>query len=149
MIDNNKPTSNHDIIKEIIAISNLLLYFKLLLFLRVFRSFGIYFAIIIGVPKKVFPFLVVLLFVFLGFAHAFFVLLKASEPQPTFNSSSIPLVFDNESDNPWNTATQFRPVYENGTIGSTSTYVELTHEENHFEEFGGSLLTTFFILVGK
>jgi hypothetical protein len=59
------------------AITYLLLYLKFLLFFRVFQSFGIYFAIIIGVAKKVFPFLVVLFFILLGFAHAFFTILKS------------------------------------------------------------------------
>src|SRR5205814_1276267 len=45
---------------EITAISILLLNFKFLLFFQVFQSYGKYFAIIIGVAKEVFPFLVVL-----------------------------------------------------------------------------------------
>src|SRR5206468_7043790 len=62
-----------------ISLSNFLLNFKFLLFFRVFPSFGKYFVIIIGVAKEVFPFLVVLWFIILGFAHAFFILLRSSE----------------------------------------------------------------------
>src|SRR3954452_17621737 len=56
----------------LVAISIILLSFKFLLFFRVFKSYGIYFAIIIGVAKTVFPFLVLLFFIVLGFALAFF-----------------------------------------------------------------------------
>lgn len=135
MIDNEKSTSNYDIIKGIIAISNLLLYFKLLLFLRVFKSFGIYFAIIIGVPKKVFPFLVVLLFVFLGFAHAFFTLLRATDPSSDSSSTSNPSPTSNPS----------------STLNSTPTSNSSSTDDNKdkFNEFGSSLLTIFYILIGR
>ncbi|CAB4444874.1 unnamed protein product [Rhizophagus irregularis] len=135
MIDNEKSTSNYDIIKGIIAISNLLLYFKLLLFLRVFKSFGIYFAIIIGIPKKVFPFLVVLLFVFLGFAHAFFTLLRATDPSSDSSSTSNPSPTSNPS----------------STLNSTPTSNSSSSDDNKdkFNEFGSSLLTIFYILIGS
>ncbi|CAG8609704.1 4044_t:CDS:2 [Rhizophagus irregularis] len=42
------------------------------------ESFGIYFAIIIGVAKRVFPFLVLLFFIVLGYAQAFFIVLKSN-----------------------------------------------------------------------
>src|ERR1044071_6306114 len=65
----------------IAAISNLLMNFKFLLFFRVIQSFGIYFAIIIGVARKVFSFLMILLFIVSGFAHAFYILLRSTDPQ--------------------------------------------------------------------
>jgi hypothetical protein len=52
-----------DIIKGVISISSLLLYL----------------IIIVGVTKKVFPFLVVLFFILLGFAHAFFIVLRSED----------------------------------------------------------------------
>ncbi|CAG8611230.1 7775_t:CDS:2 [Rhizophagus irregularis] len=60
------------------AISIILLSFKFLLFFRVFKSYGIYFAIVIGVAGKVFPFLVLLFFIVLGYAQAFFIILKSN-----------------------------------------------------------------------
>ncbi|PKY56327.1 hypothetical protein RhiirA4_476554, partial [Rhizophagus irregularis] len=60
------------------AISIILLSFKFLLFFRVFKSYGIYFAIVIGVARKVFPFLVLLFFIVLGYAQAFFIILKSN-----------------------------------------------------------------------
>jgi hypothetical protein len=60
------------------AISIILLSFKFLLFFRVFESYGIYFAIIIGVAKRVFPFLVLLFFIVLGYAQAFFIVLRSN-----------------------------------------------------------------------
>ncbi|PKC68902.1 hypothetical protein RhiirA1_533856 [Rhizophagus irregularis] len=62
----------------LMAISIILLSFKFLLFFRVIESFGIYFAIIIGVAKRVFPFLVLLFFIVLGYAQAFFIVLKSN-----------------------------------------------------------------------
>ena len=51
--------------------------FKFLIFFRVFQFFGVYCAIATGVFKKVFPFVIVLLFfAIFGFACAFFILLR-------------------------------------------------------------------------
>ena len=71
------------------AISIILLSFKFLLFFRVFKSYGIYFAIIIGVASEVFPFLVVLLFIIMGFAHAFFILLRSTDSNNENDSWSL------------------------------------------------------------
>src|ERR1043166_1389339 len=64
----------------ITAISNLLLSFKCLLFFRVIESFGVYFVLIIGVAWKVFSFLMILLFIVFGFALAFYILLRSTDP---------------------------------------------------------------------
>ena len=75
----------------LLSLSNFLLNYKFLLFFRVFPSFGKYFIIIVGVAKEVFPFLVVLWFIVLGFAHAFFILLRSDDPignSNNFNSTN-------------------------------------------------------------
>src|SRR4051795_13593846 len=86
---------NHSL--QISAISVLLLNFKFLLFFRVFQSFGKYFAIIIGVAEEVFPFLIVLCFIILGFGFAFFILLR-----PITDISLDNPNFNEDNNNPWN-----------------------------------------------
>src|SRR5436853_6899483 len=61
------------------AFSIIFVNFKLLLFFRVFQSYGKYFAIIIGVATEVFPFLVVLFFIIFGFGFSFFILLRSTQ----------------------------------------------------------------------
>ena len=62
---------------EFTSFSILLISFKFLLFFRVFQFYGVYFAIMIGVARKVFPFLIIVLFfTVFGFACAFFILLN-------------------------------------------------------------------------
>src|ERR1051325_5511386 len=79
----------------VLSISCLLLDLKFLFFFRIFESFGIYFAIIFGVAKRVFSFLVVLAIIIASFAHAFFLLLH---PQNLVS----PLTSDpNDPNNPW------------------------------------------------
>ena len=73
----------------IAAVSDLLLNFKFLLFFRVIQSFGIYFAIIIGVARKVFSFLMILLHILIGFAQAFYILLRTT----TVNSGETTNMF--------------------------------------------------------
>ena len=74
--------------------------FKFLLFFRVFQSYGKYFAIIIGVAEEVFPFLVVLFFIILGFGFAFFILLKST--------------------NLWNLTTEYNSFNLDGTINKST-----------------------------
>ncbi|PKY21967.1 hypothetical protein RhiirB3_435726 [Rhizophagus irregularis] len=115
------------------SLSIILLSFKFLLFFRVFESFGIYFAIIIGVVKKVFPFLVVLLFIVLGYAQAFFIVLR---------SNSI-----NDDNDPRNVATKYVFVNPDGTItvynlltGDSGSLLSFTYREHSIMTI---LLVTF------
>ncbi|PKY40909.1 hypothetical protein RhiirA4_539200 [Rhizophagus irregularis] len=101
----------------LMAISIILLSFKFLLFFRVIESFGIYFAIIIGVAKRVFPFLVLLFFIVLGYAQAFFIVLKSN-------------ITNDGSDNLFNWfPTSLLAVYKliTGDSGSLSSF---TYREN-------------------
>ncbi|CAB5390109.1 unnamed protein product [Rhizophagus irregularis] len=117
------------------SISIILLSFKFLLFFRVFESFGIYFAIIIGVAKKVFPFLVVLLFIVLGYAQAFFIVLR---------SNSI-----NDDNDPQNIATKYDFVNSDGTISNITTIIqEPDSNTNLFNWFPTSLLAVYNLLTG-
>jgi hypothetical protein len=111
------------------------LSFKFLLFFRVFKSFGIYFAIIIGVAKKVFPFLVLLFFLVLGYAQAFFIVLR---------SNSI-----NDDNNPRNLAAKYIFVNSDGTINdATSIIQDPDSNTNLFNWFPTSLLAVYNLLTG-
>ena len=136
-----KYSYDYDMVKEIGAFTNLLFYLKFLLFFRVFQSFGIYFAIIIGVAKKVFPFLMVLFFILLGFAHAFFNILRNDDP------FSEPPVIDNNSHNSWNLETKYYTIYPNNTIEKNPVFVESS--PSVFKNFGNSLLSMYLILLGN
>ncbi|GBB92586.1 hypothetical protein RclHR1_20270002 [Rhizophagus clarus] len=81
---------------QAISISCLLLDIKLLIFLRAFESIGIYFAIIIRVAKRIISFLFIIFIIILGFAHAFFILLK-----PKSNISESKQGNLNDPNNPW------------------------------------------------
>ncbi|GBC53683.2 hypothetical protein GLOIN_2v1881038 [Rhizophagus irregularis DAOM 181602=DAOM 197198] len=111
----------------IIAFSNLLLNFKFMLFFRVFQSFGKYFAIIIGVAKEVFPFLIVLFLIIIGFAHAFFILLRSIDPD----------------------LTKYNSINSNGVINSAYTLVQIPDSNtNMFNKFSTSLLAMYLFLTG-
>ncbi|PKB92635.1 hypothetical protein RhiirA5_443987, partial [Rhizophagus irregularis] len=117
------------------AISIIILSFKFLLFFRVFESFGIYFAIIIGVAKKVFPFLVVLFFIVFGYAQAFFIVLR---------SNNI-----NDDNDPRNVATKYDFVNPDGTISNTTTIIQDPDSNtNLFNWFPTSLLAVYNFLNG-
>src|ERR1051326_5436951 len=94
----------------ITAIANLLLNFKFLLFFRVFQSFGKYFAIMIGVAREVFPFLVVLFLIIFGFAHAFFILLRS--------------VKSGDANDPQNLATKYNYVNPDGSFNNTPAFMQ-------------------------
>ena len=71
----------NDVIVNLLSYSCLFLDLKLLLFFRVFKSYGRYFAIIISVAKRVYIFLIVFItIIMMSFAHAFHILLSPKSP---------------------------------------------------------------------
>ncbi|CAG8655052.1 11477_t:CDS:2 [Rhizophagus irregularis] len=115
----------------LMAISFILLSFKFLLFFRVFSSFGKYFAIIIGVAQTVFPFLVVLFFIILGFAQAFFIILRSIEV--------------NDDNDPQNLVTKYDFVNSDGTINNIIQPSD--SNTNLFNWFPTSLLAVYKMLT--
>ena len=114
------------------AISIILLSFKFLLFFRVLESFGIYFAIIIGVAKKVFPFLVLLFFIILGYAQAFFIVLRSN----TINDDNV--------------ATKYNFVNPDGTISNATKMIQDPDSNaNLFSWFPTSLLAVYKLLTNN
>src|SRR5581483_2707419 len=120
----------------ITAFSIILINFKLLLFFRVFPSYGKYFAIIIGVATEVFPFLVVLFFITLGFGLAFFILLRSTQ--------------SGDANDPWNLSTQFSYVNSDGTPNSTAAIMQIPDlNTNMFNWFPTALLAMYLLLTGN
>jgi hypothetical protein len=120
----------------LMAISVILLSFRFLLFFRVLKSYGIYFAIIIGVAKTVFPFLVVLFFIILGFSHAFFIILRS--------------ISADDANDPRNLATKYDFVNPNGTISNATTMIQDPDSNtNLFNWFPTSLLAVYKIITGN
>ncbi|RIA96758.1 hypothetical protein C1645_814951 [Glomus cerebriforme] len=119
----------------IIAFSNLFLYFKFLLFFRVFKSFGVYFVLIIGVVKRVLVFWVILSFIIFGFTHAFFIMLRPTK--------------DDKENDPWNLATKYNSINSNGTINPNLTLIQQPNSNtNMFSWFPTSILAMYLLLTG-
>ncbi|PKY29796.1 hypothetical protein RhiirB3_484464 [Rhizophagus irregularis] len=117
-----------------ISVSCLLLDIKFLLFFRAFESFGIYFAIIIGVAKRIISFLFIILIILLGFAHAFFILL---EPK------------SNDSNKPWELTKKYYQETEDGNISKIATLIEEPDSyTNLFSNYPNSLLSMYLFLTG-
>ncbi|CAG8484138.1 7134_t:CDS:2 [Paraglomus brasilianum] len=127
-------------------IAALLLWTKLLVLLRPFEYFGIYIAIMIGVAQQVFSFLIVLGIMILGFAHAFFILLK---PQPGASVDTPPSLNDNDPNNPWKLTATFNTVNNDGSINSQSAFLETPGDNtNVYSHFSTALWGTYMVLTG-
>ncbi|CAJ0908832.1 2849_t:CDS:2 [Entrophospora sp. SA101] len=130
---------------QLISGSNLLLDLRLMLFLRVFSHTGAYFTIIIGVAKKVFWFLIIIMIIILSFSHAFFLLLKPSQnftiDQPTIN---------NDSNNPWNLVNKYYTYFANNNSYSQDSYFiqQPDGNTNMFTLFPSSILAMYNFLAG-
>ncbi|PKY62150.1 hypothetical protein RhiirA4_488146 [Rhizophagus irregularis] len=90
----------------------------------------------IGVAKTVFPFLVLLFFIVLGYAQAFFIVLR---------SNSI-----NDDNDPWNIATKYNFINSDGTINNNITTIiqDPDSNTNLFNWFFTSLLAVYNLLTG-
>ncbi|PKC62987.1 hypothetical protein RhiirA1_443631 [Rhizophagus irregularis] len=101
----------------------------------VFKSCGIYFAIILGVAKTVYPFLVVLAFIILGYAQAFLFILRSTNV--------------NDANDPWNLVTRYYFANSNEIINNTTTLVQLPNSNtNLFNWFPTSLFAVYKIITG-
>ncbi|CAJ0839494.1 506_t:CDS:2, partial [Entrophospora sp. SA101] len=141
LLDNN-PSSH----VRLISLSNLILDLKFMLFLRGLDYFGRYFAIILGVAKKVFSFLMILFLIILSFAHAFYMLLKPSQDY-TLDS---PIFNKNDPNNPWNlTSKYFTYFTSNNSYNQDSIIVQQPDgNTNMFAKFPFSILAIYNLLAG-
>ncbi|PKY36647.1 hypothetical protein RhiirB3_533594, partial [Rhizophagus irregularis] len=106
---------NNNYLIQLFSFSCLFLDIKFLLFFRAFELFGVYFAIIIDVAKKIFSFLLVLFIIIISFAHAFYILLS---PRSEFSLDQFN-TNNNDPNNPWNLATSYSQIIDNdGNVGS-------------------------------
>ncbi|EXX62830.1 hypothetical protein RirG_158070 [Rhizophagus irregularis DAOM 197198w] len=127
-----------------ISVSCLLLDIKFLLFFRAFESFGIYFAIIIGVAKRIISFLFIILIIILGFAHALFILL---EPKSDFSESEQGNL--NDPNNPWSLTKKYHQMTEDGNIIKNAILIEEPDGyTNLFSNYPNSLLSMYLFLTG-
>ncbi|GET00431.1 hypothetical protein GLOIN_2v1537213 [Rhizophagus clarus] len=122
---------------QFLSFSCLFLDIKFLLFLRVYESFGVYFAIIISVGKQAASFLVVLFIIIISFAHTFYILLS---PEPTD---------DHDPNNPWNIAPVYHRIFENGTIDPNPYLIQPPGKNtNMFIDFGTAVFAIYQFLTG-
>ena len=124
-----------------VSISCLLLDIKFVLFFRAFESFGIYFAIIIGVGRRIFSFLLILFLIIISFAHSFFILL---EPRIEFSEND-----QGDPNNPWVLTTKYHQISEDGTINTNANLVQEPDEyTNLFSSYPRALLSMYLFLTG-
>ena len=135
---------NNDVPGWALSISCLLLDLKFLFFLRIFESFGVYFAIIFGVAKRVFSFLIVLAIIIASFAHAFFLLLHPQNLIDSVDTSDL-----NDPNNPWTLSDTFNQVDENGTILTETLIKHPDANTNLFYSYPTSLLAMSLFLTGN
>ncbi|GBB85853.1 hypothetical protein RclHR1_01230016 [Rhizophagus clarus] len=126
-----------------LSFSCILLDLKFLLFLRVFESFGVYFAIIVGVAKQIVYFLVILLIIIISFAHAFLIILR-----PRLDYSLDQPITNNDPNNPWNLNTTYNQV-ENGIATQNTSFVQAPDENtNMFTDYKTALFAMYLFLTG-
>src|ERR1044071_9390150 len=101
----------NELIVNLLSYSCLFLDLKLLLFFRVYKSYGRYFAITISVAKRVYIFLIVFLtIIMMSFAHAFHILLS---PKSNYNFENHDKINDsNDPNNPWTLASTYQIFYK-------------------------------------
>ncbi|PKK68606.1 hypothetical protein RhiirC2_782042, partial [Rhizophagus irregularis] len=111
-----------------------------------FEYFGVYFAIIISVGKKIFSFLVVIFIIVISFAHAFFILLS---PKSEFSLKQY--TNNDDPNNPWNLAPSYSQVTDNdGNINSNPFTIIQTPDKNTnmFIDIRTSLFAIYLFLAG-
>ncbi|PKY60749.1 hypothetical protein RhiirA4_484823 [Rhizophagus irregularis] len=128
----------------LLSFSCLFLDIKFLLFFRAIEYFGVYFAIIISVAKEIISFLVVLLIIIISFAHAFYILLS---PRSQFSFEER--TNNDDPYNPWNIASTYNQVFENGTIDSNSYIIQPPDgNTNMFVDFRTAMFAMYLYLTG-
>ncbi|GBB84482.1 hypothetical protein RclHR1_11040008 [Rhizophagus clarus] len=126
------------------SFSCLFLDIKFLLFFRAIEYFGVYFAIIISVGKQIISFLVVFFIIIISFAHAFYILLI-----PRFPFSYDERTINDDLNNPWNIASSYNLVLENGTMDSNPYIIQPPSENtNMFVDFRTSIFAMYKFLTG-
>ncbi|RGB39329.1 hypothetical protein C1646_690114 [Rhizophagus diaphanus] len=98
----------------------------------------------IHVAKKIISFLILLFIVVISFAHACYILLL-----PRSDYSFEQRTINNDPNNPWNLASTYNIIYENGTVDSSPFLIQPPNENtNMFIDFKTSLFATYNFLTG-
>jgi hypothetical protein len=106
--------------------------------------FGIYFAIIIGVGRRIFSFLLILFLIIISFAHSLLILLE-----PKFEFSENDQGDLKDPNNPWVLTTKYHQISDNGTISPNAVLVQEPDEyTNLFSNYANSLLAVYLFLIG-
>ena len=118
---------------------------KFLLFFRAFEYFGVYFAIIISVGKKISSFLIVLFIIIISFGHAFYILLL---PRSEFSLEQH--TNNDDPNNPWNLAPSYNQIIDNdGNINSKPFMIQTPDKNtNMFIDIKTSLFAMYLFLTG-
>jgi hypothetical protein len=128
----------------LLSFSCLFLDMKFLLFFRAIEYFGVYFAIIISVGKQIISFLVVLFIIIISFAHAFYILLI---PRSPFLSNERTI--NDDPNNPWNIASSYNQVFENGTMDPNPYMIQPPDgNTNMFVDFRTAVFAMYLFLTG-
>ena len=136
---------NNNYLIQLLSFSCLFLDIKFLLFFRAFEYFGVYFAIIISVGKKIFSFLLVLFIIIISFAHAFYILLS---PKSEFSLEQYNTNNNDDPNNPWNLASTYQ-VFENGNNTSYATIIQPPDENtNMFVQYRTAIFAMISFLTG-
>jgi len=119
-----------------------------MLFLRAFRYFGRYFAIILGVARKVFSFLMILFLIVLSFSHAFYILLKPLQEDYTLDN---PDFRDNDPNSPWNLASKYFTYFTSDKSYNQNSIIvqQPDSNTNMFAHFHSSMLAMYNFLAGN
>ncbi|CAB4431369.1 unnamed protein product [Rhizophagus irregularis] len=137
---------NNNYLIQLLSFSCLFLDIKFLLFFRAFEYFGVYFAIIISVGKKIFSFLIVIFIIIISFAHAFYILLS---PKSEFSLEQH--TNNNDPNNPWNLAPSYSQVTDNdgNIITNPFTMIQTPDKNtNMFIDIKTSLFAIYLFLAG-
>ncbi|CAB4435065.1 unnamed protein product [Rhizophagus irregularis] len=125
-------------------IFDIIAYF--LLFFRAFEYFGVYFAIIISVGKKIFSFLIVIFIIIISFAHAFYILLS---PKSEFSFEQH--TNNDDPNNPWNLAPSYSQVIDNDENINSNPFTMIQSPDkntNMFIDIRTSLFAIYLFLAG-
>ena len=134
---------NSNYLIQLLSFSCLFLDIKFLLFFRAFEYFGVYFAIIISVGKKIFSFLVILFIIIISFAHAFYILLS---PKSEYSFEEPKL--DGDSNNPWNISPMYK-LFNNGVSDPNQFIIQQPDENtNMFINYKTALFAMYLFLTG-
>ena len=141
-----KTNDRNDQIVQLISYSCLLLDLRLLLLFKIFKQFGVYFAIIINVAKKVYMFLLLFIIIMMmSFAHAFYILLS-----PKLDYTLDKHTINKDPNNPWNLASTYNQVFDNGTVNPNPFIIQPPDENtNMFANYGTAVFAVSLFFTGK